>query len=221
MRVVLLRVSPSLSLMDYFSFFGLPRLLTLDNAALEKQFYAMSRQLHPDRFANRTSAEQEDALAQSSLLNDAYRTLKDPIERTEYLLKLEGVDLEEQSRQATDASNQSGTQKMQLVPPDLLEEVFELNMQLEEMRMAKKMGPAGGESDPDLRESLLVAKKNFDAQLAVLQMELEALWADWDAALIAQDASAKDAVKSKMVDLLNRRSYIRNLVRDVNDVLNQ
>ncbi|MHB1699350.1 MAG: Fe-S protein assembly co-chaperone HscB [Acidobacteriaceae bacterium] len=221
MRVVLLRVSPALSLMDYFSFLGLPRLLTLDTVALEKQFYAMSRQLHPDRFAGRTAAEQEDALARSSLLNDAYRTLRDPVERTEYLLKLEGVDLEEQSRQATDASNQSGTQKMQLVPPDLLEEVFELNMQLDEMRMAKKMGPAGGESDPGLRESLLAAKKDFETQLAVLQMELEALWAEWDAALIAQDASAKDAVKSKMVDLLNRRSYIRNLVRDVNEVLNQ
>ena len=205
--------------MDYFAFLSLPRLLTLDTAALEKQFYAMSRRLHPDRFAGQSPSAQEDALAQSSLLNDAYRTLKDPIERTEYLLKLEGVDLEEQSRQATDASNQAGTQKKQLVPPDLLEEVFELNMQLEEMRMAKKMGAAGGESDPGIREALLTAKTSFDAQLAGLQTELRTLWAAWDAGVTADDAEAKEAVKATMVELLNRRSYIRNLVRDVNEVV--
>src|SRR5277367_6077813 len=126
--------------MDYFEFFSLPRKLTLDVVALEKQFYTMSRRLHPDRFAAKPPAEQEAALAQSSLLNDAYRTLKDPIARTEYLLKLEGIELEEQSKAATEAARTSGTAKKQIVPPDLLEEAFELNMQLEEMRMATKMG---------------------------------------------------------------------------------
>ncbi len=202
--------------MDYFNFFNLPRTLTLDTAALEKSFYALSRKLHPDRFAGRPADEQEQALAQSSLLNDAYRALKDPIARTEYLLKLEGIDLEEQSRQATDASNAAGTQKKQLVPPDLLEEVFELNMQLEEMRAAKKMG----EDDPQLKKDLAAAKQNFDSQLAGLQAQLEGLWAAWDKAFRDDDAAAKNAAKGNMVELLNRRSYIRNLVRDVNEVLN-
>ena len=200
---------------DYFSFFILPRKLVLDAAALEKQFYAFSRKLHPDRFAGRPAQEQELALAQSSLLNDAYRTLKDPVARTEYLLKLEGIELEEQSRAATDASNAAGTQKKQLVPPDLLEEVFELNMQLEEMRGAKSRG----EDDPQLKRDLASAKQNFDSQLAQLQIQLEALWTAWDKAFSANDTQAKDAAKAKMVDLLNRRSYIRNLVRDVNEVL--
>src|ERR1700733_9182966 len=113
--------------MNYFVFFDLPRNLTLDVAALEKQFYTMSRRLHPDRFAARPVAEQEAALAQSSLLNDAYRTLKDPILRTQYLLKLEGVELEEQSKAATEVARATGEQKKQVVPPELLEEVFELN----------------------------------------------------------------------------------------------
>ena len=78
--------------MNYFEFFDLPRKLTLDVVALEKQFYAMRRRLHPDRFASKPVAEQEVALAESSLLNDAYRTLKGPILRTQYLLKLEGVE---------------------------------------------------------------------------------------------------------------------------------
>ena len=126
--------------MSYFDVFSLPPKLHIDTAALEKQFYAQSRRLHPDRFASRPAAEQDEALRQSSQLNDAYRTLKDAILRTQYLLKLEGVDLEEQSKAATDAARAAGGEKKQVVPPELLEEVFELNMQLQEMKMAKQMG---------------------------------------------------------------------------------
>jgi molecular chaperone HscB len=201
--------------MDYFEFFQLPPKLVLDTAALEKNFYALSRKLHPDRFASKPANEQAAALAESSLLNDAYRTLKDPIARTEYLLKLEGVELEEQSKAATEAARTSGIAKKQIVPPDLLEEAFELNMQLEEMRAAKKMG----ENDPQLRKDLLSAKASFDAKMAETQAELEGLWAKWDAGIDADDAAAKTSAKDAMVALLNRRSYLRNLVRDVNEAL--
>jgi molecular chaperone HscB len=201
--------------MDFFEFFTLPRKLTLDVPALEKQFYALSRKLHPDRFAAKPLAEQEAALAQSSLLNDAYRTLKDPILRTRYLLTLEGVELEEQSKAATEAARATNTQKKQIVPPDLLEEAFELNMQLEEMRMAKKMG----EDDPQLRKDLLAAKKTFDTKMAETQADLEELWTKWDAAFDTNEPTAKDAAKDALVALLNRRSYLRNLVRDVNEAL--
>jgi molecular chaperone HscB len=201
--------------MDYFEFFQLLPKLSLDTVALEKSFYALSRRLHPDRFAAKSAVEQEAALAQSSLLNDAYRTLKDPIARTEYLLKLEGVELEEQSKAATEAARASGTAKKQIVPPDLLEEAFELNMQLEEMRMAKKMG----EDDPQLRKDLLAAKAGFDTKMAETQVELEGLWAKWDAGVNAGSATQKASARDGMVALLNRRSYLRNLVRDVNEAL--
>ena len=101
---------------DYFDVFGLPRHLRVDVASLEKSFYAQSRKLHPDRFAARPQTEQDDALAASSRLNDAYRTLKDPVARTQYLLTLEGVELEEQSKAATEAARTSGTAKKQLIP---------------------------------------------------------------------------------------------------------
>jgi molecular chaperone HscB len=201
--------------MDFFTFFTLPRKLTLDTAALEKHFYILSRKLHPDRFAAKPLAEQEAALAQSSLLNDAYRTLKDPILRTQYLLTLEGVELEEQSKAATEAARTSGIAKKQIVPPDLLEEAFELNMQLEEMRMAKKMG----EDDPQLRKDLLAAKTLFDGKMSETQADLERLWVQWDTATDPDDIQKKDAAKDAMVALLNRRSYLRNLVRDVNEAL--
>lgn len=200
---------------DFFTFFTLPRKLVLDVPALEKQFYALSRKLHPDRFAAKPAAEQEAALAQSSLLNDAYRTLKDPILRTQYLLTLEGVELEEQSKAATEAARASGIEKKQIVPPDLLEEAFELNMQLEEMRMNKKMG----DDDPQLRKDLLAAKHLFDTKMAETQTNLEQLWANWDAGIDNNDTPQKDAAKDAMVALLNRRSYLRNLVRDVNEAL--
>src|SRR5437660_10327600 len=151
--------------MNYFEVFSLPQKLAIDTVMLEKQFYAMSRRLHPDRFASRPEAEQEEALRQSSLLNDAYRTLKDPILRTQYLLKLEGVELEEQSKAATDEARATGEQKKQVVPPELLEEVFELNMHLQEMRAAKAMG----EEEPELRRDLMTAKDAFDEKMVETQ----------------------------------------------------
>ena len=200
---------------SYFTQFSLPYHLHIDLAVLEKAFYAQSRRLHPDRFAAKPQAEQDAALAASSHLNDAYRTLRDPIARTEYLLSLEGIQMEEQSRAATDAAKAAGTEKKQVAPPDLLEEAFELNMQLEEMRMAKKMG----EDDPDTRRDLQQAQQHFTSMLAESQQQLEALWSKWDAAVDANDSSAKDTAKQALVALLNRRSYIRNLVRDVNEAL--
>ncbi|MGZ4825927.1 MAG: Fe-S protein assembly co-chaperone HscB, partial [Terriglobales bacterium] len=99
---------------DYFTFFGLPRKLTLDTSLLEREFYVLSRKLHPDIYARATGQEQHWSLEKSSQLNDAYRTLRDPIARTEYLLKLEGVQLEEQSKAATDKARQTGEEKKQV-----------------------------------------------------------------------------------------------------------
>ncbi|MEO6912284.1 MAG: Fe-S protein assembly co-chaperone HscB [Edaphobacter sp.] len=204
-----------MSRQNYFAFFDLPLKLEIDVMLLEKQFYTLSRKLHPDRFASKPMAEQEAALAQSSLLNDAYRTLKDPILRTQYLLKLEGVELEEQSKAATDAARATGEQKKQIVPAELLEEVFELNMQLAEMRAARQMG----EEEPELRRDLMTAKDSFDAKMVESQAELEKLWSRWDAALDSSDETGKAAARDAMVTLLNKRSYLRNLVRDVNEAL--
>ena len=196
---------------DYFTLFSLPQHLHLDLAALEKTFYAQSRKLHPDRFASQPPEAQQAALAASSQLNDAYRTLRDPIARTEYLLSLQGIQLEEQSRAATDLAKSTGTAKKQVAPPDLLEEAFELNMALEEMKM--------GGDDPDARRELESARAKFSAMLLEIQQTLEALWTAWDLAVDANNEAAKDSAKQAMVALLNRRSYVRNLVRDVNAAL--
>jgi len=208
------KVQPAVPV-DYFTFFGFPRKLDLDMAVLEKEFYALSRRLHPDVFAQAQPTERAWSLEQSSMLNDAYRTLKDPIKRTEYLLRLEGVELEEQSKQATEKARATGELKKQVVRPDLLEEVFELNMHLEELRMQKK----AGEDDPALLEEIGKAKLSLEEKYDALFNELKGEWKKWDAAMDSGTEEELIKIRDRMLDILNRRNYVRNLVRDVNEAL--
>ena len=189
---------------DYFSVFGLNPKLNLDLVELEHEFHRLSRKLHPDRFARAEENEKEWSLADTALLNDAYRTLKDPLRRTEYLLKLEGAEIGEEhsGKDRRDPSR---------VPADLLEEVFELNLQLEEMRASRKMD----EENPDLEASLVAAKEKFDGLLAAVDEDLRDEWQAWDKG----GAAARGAAQKRMVALLDRRRYLSNLVRDVNEVL--
>lgn len=200
---------------DYFTFFGFPRKLNIDTAKLEREFYELSRKLHPDIYAQAESREQEWSLQQSSLLNDAYRTLKDPIKRTEYLLRLEGVEVEEQSMSATEKARATGQVKKQVVPPDLLEEVFDLNMELEELRAQKKIG----EDNPALIEEVGRQKLELEEKYDGLLQELKNYWNEWDKLVDSGTEEDRRRIRDKMLDLLNRRNYIRNLVRDVNEVL--
>ena len=200
---------------DYFTFFGLPRKLNLDTAALEVEFYELSRRLHPDVYGRADSKEQHWSLEKSSQLNDAYRILKDPIRRTEYLLRLEGIELEEQSKTATEKARNTGELKKQVVPPELLEEVFNLNMELQELRTQRQMG----EDDPALIEELGRQKLELERKFEALSKGLRTYWDEWDQAVENGNDQERRKVRDKMVDLLNRRNYIRNLVRDVNEGL--
>jgi molecular chaperone HscB len=194
---------------DYFSVFTLPRKLALDAKALERAFYRQSREVHPDRFVNASPEKQQWSLQQTSLLNDAYRALKDPIARTEYLLQLEGLIVPDAARggDAEDGKKQ--------VPAALLAEVFELNMQLEEMSMNAKMG----EDDPQLRSDLEASRTTFEAQFAQVSESITAQWSRWDAAQDASDLPAQRAAAESMAALLDKRRYLGNLVRDVRSAL--
>jgi molecular chaperone HscB len=186
---------------DYFSFIGLPRKLRIDESELEKSFYALSRQFHPDYFMGTSEPERQASVERSSMLNDAYRTLRDRIARVSYLLTLEGYKEAEKK-----------------APPDLLEEVFELNMQVEELKAAKKMG------DPDevfdARASLEEALAGLRKNLASIDEQLFALFEDWDS---ATDRSAaideKKPLLDKMSERLSHRSYIGHLVRGIEEEL--
>src|SRR5260370_34781055 len=111
---------------DYFVIFGLPRKLWIEMSTLEQKFLQMSWKLHPDNFVNAPEQERELSLQRSSELNDAYRVLRDPVARVEYLLGIEGARKEGDHKQHA--------------PPELLEEVFELNESLHKLREAKASG---------------------------------------------------------------------------------
>lgn len=193
---------------DYFSVFSLEPRLNLDLPALEHEFHRLSRKLHPDRFARSSENEKEWSLADTALLNDAYRTLKDPIRRTEYLLKLHGAEIGEEHAGKNRRPHEMGASR---APADLLEEVFELNLQMEEMRTAKN----SGDQDPALEQSLTEAKKKFEGLLNAVDDDLHAQWDAWDAG----DESTRHPAQNNMVALLDRRRYLSNLVREVNETL--
>jgi molecular chaperone HscB len=183
---------------DHFALFGLQRKLWIEMPGLEQKFLQLSWKLHPDNFVNASAEEQSDSLKRSSALNDAYRVLRDPVARVEYLLQVEGARKE-------------GEQKQQ-APPELLEEVFELNESLDELRDAK----ASGADLETLKSKLELAETGFQQKLLEVDQELFAAAKQWDAAIDGNAAdSNRDAIKIRLNELLNRRSYIRNLVNSV------
>lgn len=164
--------------MTYFEAFGMEPKLALDAEELQRRFYQLSRELHPDRFTRRPVEEQQQALEKTSVLNDGLRTLKDPVRRAEYVLKQHGFDI--------------GEQRTKDVPPELLEEVFELNMALEE-------------SD---REQLDGFRSKFAAMLGEIDGGLQSLFAAYDASQSRDDLQ-------QIRGVLNRRRYIENLVQKI------
>ncbi|MFN3667098.1 MAG: Fe-S protein assembly co-chaperone HscB [Sediminibacterium sp.] len=102
--------------MTHFDLFELPITLKVDSSGLSKQYFALQRKYHPDRFVQASEAEQEEALQVSAQVNKAYKVLKDPDETIKYVLQLKGLLEEEEKYQLS---------------PDFLMEVMELNEELE------------------------------------------------------------------------------------------
>jgi len=196
---------------DYFTFFGLPRKLTIDLADLERRFRDLSRQFHPDYFYNATVVERLASLERSSYLNDAYRVLRQPIDRVEYLLKLEGLAPAGRQQSGADASR---------LEPGLLEEVFELNEELDAIRRAR----AAGASPDEVARRLEAAARPIETRAARQETRLAALMARWDE--LAEEAGpnacatgegAGSAAKRQTLEalraLLHERSYVDNLLQ--------
>lgn len=189
---------------DYFAALGLPPRLRLDADDLERRFLSLSWKLHPDNFVQADEYERTLALERSALLNDAYRTLRDPIARIEYLLERHGLRRE-------------GTGSQQ-VPGELLEEVFELNESLEELQAAREH--SGAEPLEEVVGRLRQAEASFTRKLAELDRQLDELAGQWDRLEPAQQTDAAGrTILAQMNEILHRRSYMRNLVQRVRDAL--
>jgi molecular chaperone HscB len=171
--------------MQFYQSLGLEPRLSLDPVDLKKRFYEQSRLWHPDRFTRASPQQQQQALDMTALINDAFRTLRDPVTRAEYFLKQNGMELSKDA------------------PPELLEEVFELNMALEELR--------GG--DDSARPQLTEAQARFQAMRSEIDAALAGSFAGYDA---SRDKNVLDEIRAA----LNRRRYVSNLVREVEKELN-
>jgi molecular chaperone HscB len=182
---------------DFFSFLGLPRKLNLDMADFEQRYRALSRQFHPDYFYNAAPAERRASLEKSSYLNDAYRTLRNPVSRVEYLLKLEGL------------APQGPEQASKQVPAGLLEEVFALNEELDEVREQRASGAAAGIWKGRLER----ARQPIEAKRAEHEAQLQELSSRWD-------ATGDRAVLESLRDRILERNYIINLLAGIERELN-
>jgi molecular chaperone HscB len=198
---------------DYFAFMGLPRKLDVDATDLEQRFRALSRQFHPDFFYNASPTERRASLERSSYLNDAYRTLRHPAERLDYLLQLELPAPTER----TDGTFKAGT-----LPPALLQEFFELNEELDEIRQAR----VGGAPEDALRPRLERARQPILAKQAAHDEQLAQLSARWDG-LVDGAPDAPDSKKERrdVLDALRtlalERTYIGNLLEGIERELSQ
>jgi molecular chaperone HscB len=190
---------------DYFSFLGLPRKLGIDMPDLEKRFRDLSRQYHPDYFVNAAPAERRRSLEQSSYLNDAYRTLKGPVARIEYLLGLEDLALKGPQEQS------------KAVPPSLLEEVFALNEELGEIRELRE---AGGPAE-EWKARIARARAPIDAKRGEHAAQVNELSERWDRAVDAgTQATAGREVLLALRERMLERSYIANLLAGMDKELN-
>lgn len=197
------KVQPLSKELDYFTCLGLPRRLHIDTEALEAKFYELSRAFHPDFFQSKSQSEQSISLGNSALLNTAYRTLKDPIRRAEYLLKLEA----------------GAAKDIRTSPPaDLFEEILELQEDLEAFRSAAP------DEDPgkleSLRATLIAEREGLERREKEMESRLFDLFTAWDR-LSPPDRpdpdhqTRKEAILKEMRDVLSHRTFLRNIVEDL------
>ena len=184
---------------DFFQVFGLERRLAIDTAALQRRFYELSRQWHPDFHQAQPPAEQAQALEESARVNAAYRALRDPIARVEYLIRLE------EGRQTRE-----GAAVKPKAPPDLLAEMFEIQESLEEAR--------SGVLDEATRATLTEQRDALRSRMTDAERRLTGpLSQAWDGAAPADRSAALGALK----EALATRAYLRTVIDDLSAALGE
>lgn len=185
---------------DYFTVFGLPRKLGVDGEALQRRFYELSRQHHPDFHQGADAEHQAETLGQSALVNRAYRALREPLARVEYLIALEeGREVREG---ATDKPK---------APRELLEEMLEVQEAIEE---AKAEG-LGGQAGTRLREE----RRRLEDRYAAEATALVARSSEWDR--LVDEGGDRGPLLEWFKQRLATRAYLRTVIDDLSDALGE
>jgi molecular chaperone HscB len=195
------KVQPVSKEVDYFTCMGLPRRLTIDQRQLETKFYELSRAFHPDFYQNKSTAEQTISLGNSALLNTAYRTLRDPIERAEYLIGLEAGSVKEIRNSP---------------PADLFEEILELQDTLNEYRATDR----GSETESTVLAKLQAERDLLEERQRDMEAALQRLFIQWDrlqdlAEATDQARAERSRILKQMRENLSNRTYVKNIVSDL------
>lgn len=189
------RLQPYPAGSDHWGVLGLDRRLDLDRAEIERRVHQLNRRFHPDYFRLRSPEEQAVSLENSAAVNAAYRALRDPVARVEYLLEIEGLGL--------------GTAGQATPPADLFEEILEI----QEARMA--LPGADPDEATELRARLESARREFDARRGRTEADVKARFPAWDAG----DATERRRLLKEMRDVLATRAYLRTVLRDLEGAL--
>jgi molecular chaperone HscB len=185
---------------DYFNVMGLKRKLDIDPRVLEPVFHALSRRFHPDMYRLASTRERLIALENSALLNQAYRTLRDPFERAAYLVQLE-------RGRASETKDSP--------PHDLFEEILDAQELLGEFRF-------GDDAEKEALRVRLAARRDElqaeqDRRAARLTGEL---FRQWDALQErGPTAEEKEPLLVEMRRLLGERAYLRRILNSLNEAL--
>ncbi len=197
------KVQPLSKELDYFACFKLPRLLNIDAQGLERTYYELSRTFHPDFYSTKDESEKTISLGNSAFLNSAYRTLKDPIQRVEYLIRLEA----------------GAVKDIRSNPPaDLFEEILELQEDMETFR-GLPSDEASVERD-ELREKLQRERQNLENRQQGMEKALREKYHEWDQLQHANSDPSeardqKNGILRSMQEILSNRTYICNMANEL------
>lgn len=196
-----IKIQPLSKEVDYFNCLGLPRVLNIDLKDLEHRFYELSRKFHPDYYQQKSEREKAISLENSANLNKAYRTLRDPLQRVEYL-----ICLEEGAAKAIPTK----------APSDLFEEILELQEILEKYRHVKT---GGGTESKKLQEQLELEREQLESRKKSLEEELFNLFKAWDGIYEGNRKAEKGPILQGMKDVISQRAYLETVLRDIHDGL--
>lgn len=202
-----IKIQPAPPDLDYFQRFDIPRHLSIDLQDLEQRYHKLSRKFHPDLFQQNSDQEKAISLEISSLLNKAYGTLRDPITRVEYLIRLEEGAVKDIPAKA---------------PPDLLEEILELHETLENYRQLRETAP---DRAVDLQKILITEQGRIADRITALEKELFELFDTWDRWQDQRGSASADQQKQgrslleRMKDLISARTYLKTLLQELNNEL--
>ncbi len=185
---------------DYFAALGLSRRLQLDQTDLERRYHDLSRRYHPDFFQKAPARERLISLENASLVNKAYRALRDPMARAEYLVRLEAGGVAEARSEA---------------PRALFDEILEFNELLSDYQ--------SGDVDEQVALRPQLTQKQFEFTRAdeALRHRLTAeLFPAWDGALdVGEAGDRKTALLAEIARLISDRAYLRRVLNHLDEAL--